>query len=138
MTFGMFYRRVKTIYDFRQTVSNLENGLETLFSDKNNRDNVFLNCFNSTLDSLEENLIDDFIEEYNLAPDFVTNSISYFLWDADFGNTVSAKFTINNTEFDCTIWNTYCDLLGVLNSNIWFIIRNIFYIDHKKIFTNTA
>jgi len=119
MEFEQFVNRLITIKMLKDKVDKVGECLTLAFSDDIKYNKIYADGFNF----LEDKMISDLVDELwldttneNETRDMVKESIDYLIYEVDFCRD-ERKFSINDIEYDCTIFNTYSEIYGTLETD---------------------
>lgn len=122
ISFETFLRKLKYIKNLEARLTNFNGDLTKLICDPSDNSGVYVYLFDEIYCAQIEQLVKDINDSLGLTDCdetiCVSETISYLIYDGEYGT--SGSFSIPNSEkmYDNTVWNAYCDIYGVLNECI--------------------
>jgi hypothetical protein len=145
MTYKQFKRRIESIKLLRNSTNKVNKALTEALTIKDSNgkfyNNIYIDGYSSPIeDSLVSDLVED-IFEYNLLQgmkrkesDFEKEAIEYIIYENDYCENETSTipqynnktkeqtygahkivFILNDVEYDCTLYNMYLEIVGLLN-----------------------
>lgn len=118
MEFEQFINRLTTIKMLKDKINSINDYLTLAFSDDIKYNKIYADGFNF----LEDKMISDLVDELwldttneNETRDIVKEVIEYIIYEVDFCRD-ERKFSMNDIEYDCTLFNNYCEIYGRLDT----------------------
>lgn len=118
MEFEQFVNRLITIKMLKDKVDKVGECLTLAFSDDIKYNKIYADGFNFIEDKMVSDLLDELwlnTTNENETIDIVKDIIEYAIYEVDFCRD-ERKFSINDIEYDCTIFNTYSEIYGTLDT----------------------
>lgn len=116
--FETFLRKVRHLKYLDTRFGKFNEGFTALLCNIKENDKIYVHMCDELYDLSVQEFIRDIEDALMIEGESIQNSIDYLVYDACFGT--QGMFWLNDDKegYDCTIWNTYCDILGVLNHDI--------------------
>lgn len=119
MNYTTFKRRIETIKMFKDKIDNTNKHLTLAFSDDTKYNKIYADGFNFLENRLIDDLVEDMYDSINIETksEWIKESIEYYIYEIDFG-TKEVQFEVNGIKYDCTLYNTWLDIVGLLEENV--------------------
>ena len=121
MTFERFADRMKTIWMLKNKIDKVNDFLTLAFSDDIKYNKIYADGFNFLEDKLINDLAEDLYVNSELKKEDIKSSIEYFIYEIDFAKDKRQfYYTVENEKktYDCTIYNTYLELMNRLPNEV--------------------
>lgn len=116
--FETFLRKVRHLKYLDTRFGKFNEGFTSLLCNTKESDKIYVHLCDELFDLSVQEFIEDIEDALMIEDESVQYSIDYLIYDACFGTQGMFWLPDDEEGYDCTVWNTYCDLTGVLTKDI--------------------